>query len=414
MKTRTDGIMKRRLSISQKSDILAKLSEPGASQSSVAKSMNVSCKTIRNVVANQDILRRYMDSGASLKKCHLKIDEKYAHLNEATFKWFQRIREKHGEIPITEAVVCKKATEFANRFGVETFKASKGWYRSWKNKHGLNVYKICGEAKDAPLTSIDDFLKSLPTLIGNYDEKDVFNCDETALYYRVLSSKTLESSHCSAIGRKVSKERVTLMLCGSMCGEKLVPLVIGKYRSPRCFHGSDVKNLPCLYNNSQNGWMTSNLFHSWLLEHHPNFMTETNELACVDMLWATPDSASKHAHIGESTEVNNVRVAMITKVDWRNKISNAVMRQRCFASESLCFYNAADCSGLVISYHAQTSTYQNNVSYLQHVQGAAAASTDSSNVAQHGQNELFWLPVFLWCTPMELELDQRFAGSCFR
>ena len=51
-------------------------------------------------------------------------------------------REKHGEVPIVESVVCAKAMRFATLLNKPDFKASKGWFTCWKNRYGLNVYKV--------------------------------------------------------------------------------------------------------------------------------------------------------------------------------------------------------------------------------------------------------------------------------
>ncbi len=58
----------------------------------------------------------------------------------------------------------------------------------------------------------------------------VYNCDETGLYFRLLSRKTLASaSEKSAPGMKASKDRVTLMACSNATGtHKLRLVIIGK------------------------------------------------------------------------------------------------------------------------------------------------------------------------------------------
>lgn len=45
----------------------------------------------------------------------------------------------------------------------------------------------------------------------------------------------------SAEGRKLTQDRVSLLLCANASGShKLRGLVVGKYRRPRCFRGMDV------------------------------------------------------------------------------------------------------------------------------------------------------------------------------
>lgn len=115
-----------------------------------------------------------------------------------------------------------------------------------------------------PVDDVNSFLLRLPETLKGYDAKDIFNADETALYYRQLPERTLEVRGSSAHGCKRSKERFTLLLCSSMSGEKLKPLVVGRYNRPRCFSGVDMKQLPCSYSHSRNAWMTAAIFQSWL------------------------------------------------------------------------------------------------------------------------------------------------------
>ena len=66
---------------------------------------------------------------------------------------------------------------------------------------------------------------------------------------------------------KKSKDCVTVLVACNMTGsDKHRLLVIGKSdcRDPCCFQGK--KGLPVSYNNSQNAWITSDIFKKWLLE----------------------------------------------------------------------------------------------------------------------------------------------------
>ena len=76
---------------------------------------------------------------------------------------------------------------------------------------------------------------SLPTLLYNYDLKDIFNADEFGLFYQCVSNKTylLKSEMCS--GGKLSKVRITGMASANAAGDKLPMFVIEKARKPRCF-----------------------------------------------------------------------------------------------------------------------------------------------------------------------------------
>jgi hypothetical protein len=61
-------------------------------------------------------------------------------------------------------------------------------------------------------------MNNLPKFIENYSPDDIFNVDETELFFKCLSEKTFifKVQFCS--GGKPSKYRVTLLLGGNMSG----------------------------------------------------------------------------------------------------------------------------------------------------------------------------------------------------
>ena len=72
---------------------------------------------------------------------------------------------------------------------------------------------MSGERSAVDKASTDQWIKDVlkPTL-ARYSKKDVFNCDERGLFWRLLLDRTLafKSDKCS--GGKKSKERVTFVV----------------------------------------------------------------------------------------------------------------------------------------------------------------------------------------------------------
>ena len=99
----------------------------------------------------------------------------------------------------------------------------------------------------------------LPTLLSNYNLKDIYNVDEFGLFFQCLPNKTyqLKSEKCS--GGELSKIRITGMEAASATGEKLPMFVVGKAEKPRCF--KNVKILPCRYRHQKKSWMDGALFN---------------------------------------------------------------------------------------------------------------------------------------------------------
>ncbi|XP_042901996.1 tigger transposable element-derived protein 4-like [Parasteatoda tepidariorum] len=158
----------------------------------------------------------------------------------------------------------RKAEDFAKELGHEdNFKGSNGWLESFKNRHGIIFRKLCGERASVPESVCEDWIKNIPDLVKGYEPKNIFNADETGLFYQCLPDKTAMFKDEACRGGKQSKARLTLLLAANEAGtEKLPPLMIGRSEKPRCF--SKVKSFPFPYKANKISWMTSEIFGNWL------------------------------------------------------------------------------------------------------------------------------------------------------
>lgn len=75
----------------------------------------------------------------------------------------------------------------------------------------------------------------LPLLSKEFSTSDIFNANETGLFWRMLPDSTMAYHKEQVRGGKQSKERVTVLVGASATGEKLPLLVIGRSKNPRCF-----------------------------------------------------------------------------------------------------------------------------------------------------------------------------------
>jgi len=104
----------------------------------------------------------------------------------------------------------EKALHAAARLGINSFQASNGWINCFKKRHDLVYTTMSGESSIAnPETVMDWKSEELPKIINEYQSKDIFNNDETGLFYNLLSSKTLTYKGDSCHDGKKSKQRVT-------------------------------------------------------------------------------------------------------------------------------------------------------------------------------------------------------------
>jgi hypothetical protein len=91
--------------------------------------------------------------------------------------------------------------------------------------------------------------EQLLKIIECYEPKNIYNADETGLFFTLPPNKklSLKGDHCN--GGRNSKERITVLLAYSVDGtDRLPPIVVRKSENPRCF--KNVRQLPtnCVVN----------------------------------------------------------------------------------------------------------------------------------------------------------------------
>jgi hypothetical protein len=157
-----------------------------------------------------------------------------ADMEQCLYLWFANARSKN--VPLTDEILKEKAKHFGDETGV-TDKYSNGWLQLFKTRHGA------------------------------FAPKDVFNIDETGLFFQMLPDRSLSTVEYTKGTKKKSKkakDRITVALCCNSDGsEKMKLYVIGKTLKPRCFCDFNV-NLYADYTANKKAWMTMVLFNDWL------------------------------------------------------------------------------------------------------------------------------------------------------
>ncbi|XP_046406279.1 tigger transposable element-derived protein 4-like [Ischnura elegans] len=181
---------------------------PGEKRVDIAKRLRWSASTLNSIIAEKREIREQIEKcGSASKKRKTGKESTFAELETVLFNWFQQARESN--IPI-DGVILKEKAKIATQLNVENFKASKGWISRFKNRHGLVFKKLVGESAEVNAESTDDWLESLPLILEGYDPRDLYNADETGLFFNVLPDRTLAyKGECCHSG-KLSKDRLTV------------------------------------------------------------------------------------------------------------------------------------------------------------------------------------------------------------
>ena len=153
---------------------------------------------------------------------------------------------------------------------------------------------ICGSKESAaPHDELETWKETVlvPTL-ARYSPNDIYNGDETALFYKSLPHRTYCFDGDKPAGSAKRKDRLTLLIITNMDGSDHRKLsVIGKSKTPRCLqkkYKMQVKDMSVDWYASKNAWMTGEIHHQ--------IMTKLNNemrLSNCHILYVC-DNASSH------------------------------------------------------------------------------------------------------------------------
>ena len=145
-------------------------------------------------------------------------------LDSALYIWFRQEREKG--CPVTGPILLEKASELHRLIYGEhsrPFSASTGFQWRFCRRFGLRNLKICGEKLSSDSSAANKFINEFSVITEGYSEHQIFNCDETGLYFRMLPGYTLTSVHNRPDGTKKAKDRVTINACANAGGTIKLP-----------------------------------------------------------------------------------------------------------------------------------------------------------------------------------------------
>lgn len=254
------------LSLQDKLSIIEKL-EKGASVSSICREYEIAKQTVSDIKKSKNDIRNFVlkfnveKEKSAAKRMRLPS---MATLDDAVYKWFSQLRSCGMAVRGIE--IQAAAERLSKQMGLEQFKASSGWLFRFRRRHNISNKKISGEILSADFEAVEPFIKELDDLIKKegYQLSQIYNFDETGLFWRTLPDNTQASkAEKTTPGRKVSKERVSVLLCANADGTHMLkPAIVGKSKKPRALKNV-MDNLPVHYYSSRNAWFTTEITSDW-------------------------------------------------------------------------------------------------------------------------------------------------------
>lgn len=201
---------------------------------------------------------------------------KFPEIDTALLEWFKVCR--NSTIAVSDDFLLAKARAFISSLQVEG-DISMSWVQRWKARHDIILKKICGESASVTENSISDWYKiTLPNILKQFPSENVFNSDETGLFWKLSPTNTLAFKDEKCHGGKRAKDRVTVFVGASMTGEKLPLLIIGKSESPRAFRN---KHVPLDYTSNKKAWMTSAIFEMYIRKIDKRMVSASRRIAMI-------------------------------------------------------------------------------------------------------------------------------------
>jgi hypothetical protein len=186
----------------------------------------------------------------------------YQDVDEALAQWVEAYQ---ANVNINREMIRQKATQFLERLHPDApkFEFSSGWLAKFKQRHQMRLHRRFGKSGATDTEIIEESLPRICTILDKYALADIYNMDETGLFYRMQADNSLATRRLK--GRKQNKEHITITVCYNADGSDKLPLwIIGKSFCPRCFKNINIDNLDCKYHANKNPWMTQNVFKLWL------------------------------------------------------------------------------------------------------------------------------------------------------
>ncbi|XP_072142106.1 tigger transposable element-derived protein 4-like, partial [Dermacentor andersoni] len=280
--------------LTTKVEVLKEVEKGGAAKQDIARKYGIKPNTLSNYLKNKHtIINAFENDKFKTSRKRMRTGA-YPELEKALLVWIREARS--NKLPLSGDIVAMKARTLATMLGIDDFVSSDGLLTCFKDHHGLVFKSVCGEKASVNQETCATWKDGkLREYLGEYRPEDIFNADETALFYRLLPENTLTFKDDDCTGGKRSKERVSVLIAANMTGtERCRLLVIGKAAKPKCFKG--IKTLPVDYESNKKAWMTAEIFKSWITKLDRKFASSN----CKVLLLVDHCSAHDPTHILES------------------------------------------------------------------------------------------------------------------
>ena len=172
---------------------------------------------------------------------------KFPLMDEALVTW---IKNYQHVLPLSGDMIVEKARFFLKELypghAAGDMRFSNGWLDRFKERYQIKIHLRSGESASASKDSAEDAIPQLQRQLHEYELCNIFNMDETGLFFRQYKNRSLSTQPLE--GWKLDKDRLSITICCNADRTERLPCwVIGKYANPRCFKNVNQSRLGVEY-----------------------------------------------------------------------------------------------------------------------------------------------------------------------
>jgi hypothetical protein len=263
----------------------------------IADDLHISRGTLRTILENRDVIFDTVLKGGLNPKKIRKKNSCHPLVDEALYIWIKNIEENPQYGLIINTDILKETVQKFQMLLENKSDISFSYIERWKKRFNVKSYRIYGESSGNDNLAVNTWKSTLmPHILKKYLPRNIYNIDESALFWKALPNRSFFSRGGSKHGVKEGRERMTVVLTVNMVGDRLKPFVIGKSANPRSFPKFNL-NQRFHYDSSPNAWITNSIFMKYMNLLNREFSNEGREVAMI------LDNCTCH-HAGEITFPN--------------------------------------------------------------------------------------------------------------